>query len=350
MRLRPQLVDVYRCGWAPALVGLIACWTVALLGAPPAFAQQDYPIPCPAQAIVAPWFPSTGFAPAVSPLAEAAADCPVENPSAPGSTPAAGDKLSDHASNALIGAGSVVGGLGAGLLIAAATVTAPVWVPWVGAGLLVGGLATLWYAGTHSPADHHFRTIAKPLSIKIPSLKAPTANLRGAAAVATTLISRNLRAYAYAKAFWSSEDRAHGAKDAHSKLWYKRQLRAAVSYATQSAGLFKGLPALEAKLQSKLLAAGAQDVVTAQQIASGKRQPGLSKALNAEFRRLGLTGILKRLDLSKSIDGKVRSSTPRTVQFPQALTAPAVVAADKQAALSLLSYARIARRQERIKF
>jgi hypothetical protein len=77
---------------------------------------------------------------------------------------------------------------------------------------------------------------------------------------------------------------------------------------------------------------------------------GASQALSTEFGRLGVNKILRRLGLSKLIDREVRSSTPRTVQFPQALIDPAVVAADKQAALALLSYAKIARKQERLKF
>jgi hypothetical protein len=350
MRCTPRFSELRRSAtrlWGvPVILGVIACWTVGLLGAPSALAA-DYPIPCPAFASALSISPLT---PAASPLAQSAADCTPANPAPPKETPPAGNKLSDHASNALIAAGSVVGGLGAGLLVAAATVTAPVWVPWVGAGLLVGGLATLWYAGTHSPADHHFRTIVKPLSIKIRSIKAPTANLRGAAAVATTLISRNLTAYADAKAFWASEDRAHGAKNAHNRVWYKRQLKAAAGYATRSAKLFKGLPGLQAELATKLSAAGTQDIVTAQQIASGRKRPGASQALSTEFGRLGVNKILRRLGLSKLIDREVRSSTPRTVQFPQALIDPAVVAADKQAALALLSYAKIARKQERLKF
>jgi hypothetical protein len=351
MRRTRPFSDVRR--WAtrwwdvPVIIGVVACWTIGLLGAPPAMAN-DYPIPCPAFSIGT--FSAAEFAPGVSPVAETAEGCAPTNPAPPATTPPPGNKLSDHASNALIAAGSVVGGLGAGLLVAAATVTAPVWVPWVGAGLLVGGLATLWYAGTHSPANRHFRTIVKPLSIKIRAIKAPTANLQAAAAVSTTLIARNLTAYADAKAFWASEDRAHGAKKAHNKVWYKRQLKAAAGYATRSAKLFKGLPRLQTQLQTKLSAAGTQDIVTAQQIASGQAQPGASQALSTEFRRLGITSILRRLGLTKLINREVRTSTPRTVQFPQSLSDPAVVAADKQAALALFSYAKIARRQERLKF
>jgi hypothetical protein len=275
----------------------------------------------------------------------------------PTQTPPAGGKLSDHASGALAGAGAAVlgGGLAAlvgGLTLVGTVATAPVWIPATlivgGAAMVVAGGYALWYAGTHSPADRDYETIAAPVSIPAIDLRPPPGAPASEYVAAGNLLTDAFRIGALARAFWSSEDRAHGAADARSRSWYEAQLRAAVSYASASRQLFAALPALQSRIASAVLAARGAVTITGSQLGGAPTRAQTGVDVTDAFARLGVGSDAHRIGLIGVVAQQTRLTFPALFRFPQILTSQSFVSQEQEAIAALQTYAAVARRQEKL--
>jgi hypothetical protein len=293
---------------------------------------------------------------------DAADGCTPQQPTAPATTPPPDGKITDHASNGLIGGGAAsigIGGLllapavtgvaGAGTWAAAAVVlSGPVgWLAVGGAALIVAGAGMIYYGSVHSPVGLQYEKIFRPVSTKFKKIVTPSAKLAPAVAAANRLLAQSFRALALAKAFWTSEDRARGAYDAGNAVWLKRQAGAAAKYAQEAAVLYKGLPALQSQLQTALLAGGISGTY-ALHSPSAKAD---THELNAMFKGLHLAAVARRLGVLSAAKPKLGTSLAGVsdVQFPQVLTDQRIVGAEQQTALYLELYAKVARRQEHLK-
>ena len=162
-----------------------------------------------------------------------------------------------------------------------------------GAGLKAGAALGKYLRGDPF-RDRHYKLIATPLAVNIPTLSGS-----GSPAVdqaATRYLVASLRLVELGQAYQTSLNRAIGAHAAHSTHWTVRQLSTAAKYAKRGASMFLSLRGLRAQMAGAITAAGLSTVTVpattaAQRLAALKATIAkLPKAVFELFKHKPLNG------------------------------------------------------------
>jgi hypothetical protein len=157
------------------------------------------------------------------------------------------------------------------------TVAAPVGLGIVafGAGLKAGAALGKFLWGDPF-RDRHYKLIAKPLPVNIPTLSgsgAPAVDL-----AATRYLVTSFKLVELGQAYQTSLNRAIGAHAAHSKRWTVTQLNTAAKYAKRAATMFLSLHGLRSQLAAAISAAGLS-TVTVPATTAAQRQTALKTTI-----------------------------------------------------------------------
>lgn len=207
---------------------------------------------------------------------------------------------------------------------------------------------TAWLAGTESaedtalsndPIDPNYTQFAAP-AISSPLLFPSASGVNGAMVTAfNTLAATSSQFTGLTAALLTSLNRAHGAAQAGNTAWKNRQLAVAAGFATRAARLVSAEPALLARLQRAIAAAGIRVPVTAadsQQIQKDVAAHGLPSFLTRPLLAAGLDQ--HRMD-QLAQDVADAPAHPGSITFPDLLTEPQLLAAIEGEATALRRFA-----------
>jgi hypothetical protein len=219
----------------------------------------------------------------------------------------------------------------------------PIITKGTAAALAVYAAGLYWLSGeanawSEDPPDRHFTTIASPVVHLVRPVAVGPGMTRSEVSALNALMFNFAWAGAYTGAMTTAVNRATGASDAGSTIWLNRQDGAVAQDATRLARLVRTQPALTARLQQAVFAAGVQLTVSPagvgqEQQTSAFRQ--VEQVVIATLRQLGVPpGSAGRMTANL-----LKSAVPSRISFPDVLNNPQLSNDAAQSAAGLEQFA-----------
>ena len=206
--------------------------------------------------------------------------------------------------------------------------------------------------GAKDPAAPDFEAMFTPVFASVPVVEAPAPGLAGAFKSLNRLFATEVRFAEVVVAYRTSLDRAGSAAAAGDQLWLQRQADASAKYALEASTVLKGLPRLDAAVESNFVADRLALAITPQQFRAGQAQVARHGLPSVVTHLLGVAAgalrpqanaevkALKALLLdTTALKQAILRATPTSLDLQDVLGPGPLSAADDRAAAAFQGYA-----------